>query len=380
MSNESNPEGTTAPLDTSEQNAASIGSAQSGTAKRKKAKTPTKKSPGTKQAATESEVAPFDVEQFSLSHKHFLQSDAWGSFQEAWGNEIIKKHGTAPDGGTWEYLAIVERGRFSSRLYCPYGPTFSSSEALREALASLEEEAKSYLVEFVRVEPRGIISPEELAALGLKPAAHNVQPPDTVVNDVRESAVTEDSILKRASTTRRQLYRYSLRDGVEYQTSYDPSDVAHFLDMIHVVAERTGMQPHEDAYFETIAEVLFPQKAAGMLLSVLEDKPIATIIFYSDGTTLGYAHAASVDGYRKLSPPSGLFMHAQLFARETGHTLLDTYGVAPVDAAKEHDWAGFTKFKESFGGERVHCAGTWELPVSKLRYAIYNTVGKILER
>lgn len=322
----------------------------------------------------------FDAAAFYSAQKHFLQSDAWGSFQEALGNEILKKQGTSSDGGTWDYLAIVERGRFSSRLYCPYGPRFSSAGALKEALASLEKEAKSYLVEFVRIEPRGTITPEELQTLGLKPAAHNVQPPDTVVNDVRAEALGEDEIIKRASTTRRQLYRYSLRDGVEYKTSYDPADVSHFLDMIHIVAERTGMQPHEDAYFETIAEVLFPQKAAGMLLSVLEDAPIASIIFYTDGTTLGYAHAASVDGYRKLSPPSGLFMHAQLFARESGHTLLDTYGVAPEGAGKDHDWAGFTTFKESFGGERVHYAGTWELPVSKLRYSIYNAVGKLLEK
>ena len=322
----------------------------------------------------------FSIEELYFAQKHFLQGAAWGSFQEALGNEVITKSGTSSDGGTWEYLAIIERGRFSSRLYCPYGPVFSSFTALKEALASLESEAKSHLVEFVRVEPRGMLTPEELHSLGLKEAAHNVQPKDSIINDVRELALTEEEILLRAATTRRQLYRYSLRDGVEYKTSYDPKDIAHFLDMIHLVSERTGMQPHEDSYFETIAETLFPQKAAGMLLSVLEDKPIATMIFYSDGFTLGYAHAGSVDGYRKISPPTGLLMHAQLFARETGHSVLDTYGVAPEGANKEHPWAGFTYFKESFGGTRITYAGTWELPVSKLRYALYNKVGKILER
>lgn len=329
---------------------------------------------------TNKDTQNFDAAQYYLQQKHFLQSQAWGDFQQACGNEVIQKQGQASDGGTWSYLAIVERGRFSSRLYCPYGPVFSSVGALSEALASLENEAKSFLVEFVRVEPWGTVSAGELTALGLRPAAHNVQPPDTVINEVRASEVSEDDILKRASSTRRQLYRYSLRDGVEYRASYDPSDLSYFLDMIHVVAERTGMQPHEDSYFETIAQALFPQKAAGILLSVLEGVPLASIVFYSDGSSLAYAHAASVDGYRKMSPPSGLFMHAQFFARESGHTLLDTYGVAPEGAGKEHPWAGFTKFKESFGGTRVHYNGTWELPISKLRYTLYNAVGKILER
>lgn len=322
----------------------------------------------------------FDVVQNYPKRTHFLQSADWGAFQQALGNEIIRKQGTTADGGTWEYLAIVERGRFSSRLYCPYGPDFSTHAALEEALASLKEEARSYLVDFVRVEPRGDLTADTLLSLGLKPAAHNVQPPDTVVQDVRADAVSEDDILARASTTRRQLYRYSLRDGVEYRTSYDSSDMSIFLDMIHLVAKRTGIQPHEDSYFETLAAALFPRKAAGLLLSILEGEPVASLIFFTDGTAMGYAHAGSAEGHRKLSPPSGLLMHAQFFAREQGHTLLDLYGVAPKDAGKEHPWAGFTQFKESFGGMRVHYPGTWELPVSKLRYAIYNTVGKILEK
>jgi len=328
--------------------------------------------------ATES--SSFDAVSFYLNHKHFLQTEAWREFQREYGNATVSRGGTASDGGTWEYLAIVERGKFSSRLYCPYGPLYTSLAALQEALESLKKEAQSHLVDFARVEPRGTLSREEFAALGLRPAARNVQPPDTIINDVRTDAVTEDDILFRAATTRRQLYRYSLRDGVEYRTSYDPADVSHFLDMIRLVANRTGITPHEDTYFETLAKVLFPQKTAGMLLSVLDEKPIASLIFYTDGTTVGYAHAASVEGYRKLSPPSGLFMQLQLFARQTGHTLLDTYGVAPEGSGKEHAWAGFTQFKESFGGMRVHYPGTWELPVSKLRYTLYNLVGKIVEK
>ncbi|MCL2807383.1 MAG: aminoacyltransferase [Coriobacteriia bacterium] len=329
---------------------------------------------------TTTECPSFDLVRFYQEHRHFLQTKAWGEFQQAYGNQVVARSGTAADGGTWEYLAIVERGRFSSRLYCPYGPLYSSKAALQEALSSLKKESESFLVDFARVEPRGTLDAEELKVLGLRPAARNVQPPNSVINDVRADAVSEEDILLCGSTTRRQLYRYSLRDGVEYKTSYDPEDMVHFLDMMHTVAERTGIKPHEDAYFEVMAATLFPQKAAGLLLSVLDDKPIASLIFYSDGTTAGYAHAGSVEGHRKLSPPSGLFMHLQLFARASGHTLVDTYGVAPAGAGKDHAWAGFTQFKESFGGVRIAYPGTWELPVSKIRYTLYNLVGKVIEK
>ena len=111
-------------------------------------------------------------------------------------NETVTRSGIASDGGTWEYLALVERGRLSSRLYCPSGPLYTSKAALEEALESLKREARSYLVDYARVEPQGILGPEELsalglrpaarelrpAALGLRPAARNAQPLDTVSN------------------------------------------------------------------------------------------------------------------------------------------------------------------------------------------------------
>ena len=36
-----------------------------------------------------------------------------------------------------------------------------------------------------------------------------------------------------------------------------------------------------------------------------------------------------------------------------------------------HPWAGFTKFKRSFGGHDVTFAGAWDLPLQHSRYWLY---------
>ncbi len=309
------------------------------------------------------------------NERHFLQSSAWAQFQRVRGNRVLQRSGPG-----WEYQAVEEHGKFGNRLYCPYGPTVANEAALKEALADLRRQAAKLKVDFVRVEPRNHYSEEALSSLGLKRSHHDVQPPDTIVSIVDAEAVTEEEIVAALAGTVRRSWRKAMREGVTYRVSNDPAEVAAFLDMLHDVAKRTGMHPHSDDYFEDIAGALFPAGSGGLIFAEQEGKPIASLIYFSDGTTMSYAHAASYSEYRKLSPATGLLVFAMLHARETGHRFFDTYGVAPEDAPEDHPWLGFTNFKKSFGGARVNFPGTWEMPVKKVKYGIYNAAARLIEQ
>lgn len=308
------------------------------------------------------------------SHPHFLQSDAWGRFQEGQGNAVITARGEG-----WSYLAVEEHGKLGSRLYCPYGPTADSAEALAEAIENLEREAKERGVDFIRVEPRLEIDEDTLRSMGLQRSHHDVQPRDTVVNVVDEKVTDRDQLFSLLKSSQRRQVRKGEKKGVTYRTSYDVEELRHFLAMIHEVSERTGMKPHEDEYFESIAKSLFPNQDAGLMFAELDGEPIGAIIFYSDGLTMSYAHAANFAEYRNLSAGSGLMMHAIWEANRTGHQFFDTYGVAPEDAEPDHPWAGFTTFKQTFGGDRVRVAGTWEKPIKKLKYRVYHALASRME-
>lgn len=300
---------------------------------------------------------------------HFLQSEIWADFQHSIGRETVAKTG---DG--WSYMAVIERGKLGNRLYCPYGPTVVSQAALRDALANLKTEAKARKIDFIRVEPRGDISQADLAACGLKPSHHYVQPTDTAVLKLDK---TPDEIIAGAVQNTRNIYRRNMKKDVTYEISYDPVDIRYFLDMIHQVAARTGMKPLSDFYFSHVAKTLFPAHAAGLMFAIVDGKRAASLIFYTDGHTMSYAHGAAFDEFRKLSPATGLIMNAILFAKESGCEMFDFYGISPVDAPPTHSLYGITKFKLSFGATRIATLGTWELPVRKFRYRIYKTVLKL---
>lgn len=295
----------------------------------------------------------------------FLQSDSWRVFQEARGKQTHQASGTG-----WHFLAVHESTRFGLRIYTPGGPIADTAEHLEEALAALHDYAKSVGAYCIRVEPEctgGELDYKEfLHTHGYQPAHKNINPEHTIINDVTP---TPDEIDAAISTRMRYAWRHNIREGVTFSQSSDPEDISIFLDMIHEVAERTGMQPHPDVYFRTLAKSLFPIGAAGLLVATYENGPVASLIYYTDGETMIYAHAASYTRMRKLSPATALLVELLHRAHQQGCTGVDLFGIAPDDAPEDHPWMGFTKFKRGFNGTPRERSGTWELPLMRVRYS-----------
>lgn len=297
---------------------------------------------------------------------HFLQSEPWEKFQKALGRKTFRQSGEG-----WEYLAILEHGTGNSRLYCPYGPTANNQRALEEAIESLFSLGKKLNVTFVRIEPTEIEYKKYIQSCGWKKVTYqSLNPEHTRVIDLRPS---QTDIIAQMSQPSRNIYRNYQKKGVEISSSTNPLDIAEFLKLIHEVSARTGMTPHSDEYFQAQADNLFPVGAASLWRAKFENQTIASAIFYDSKDTRYYAHAAasSLPEHRKLNAGTALVAEAIIDAKRKCLTSFDLYGVAPGYSDKNHPWAGFTKFKRSFGGSDVNFAGSWDLPIKHLPYWIY---------
>lgn len=306
---------------------------------------------------------------------HFLQSPAWARFQRELGRNVIERSG---DG--WHYLAIVERGRASSRLYCPYGPVVTRPGALADALASLREEATALGVIFIRIEPTGLVTADDLAGTGSM-AAPSVQP--TITQRVRIDRPWEET-LADFKATNRNLHRNYAKKGLRVRTSSDPAEIEILLNLLHGVADRNNMNPQSDAYLRTQASTLLPAGDALLYIAeiVHEDAvtPVAASLIFDDGHIRYYAHAAADFEHRKLSPGTVLVSQAMEDATAAGRSEFDLMGVVPPDADPEHPWFGFSTFKRSFGGYQLDYAGTWEIPLKKPLYGLYRMARRIAEK
>lgn len=313
----------------------------------------------------------WDGHQKELS-AHFLQSRAWTLFQAARGKETLYASDTR-----WSWVAVLERNRLGSRLYVPYGPTASSPESLNKAITALLECAAAYGVDFVRIEPQAPNAKKALKLHRARRAHRDIQPKHTLIKNLDRP---DEELYAEMASTNRRLYKRAAETGFTFTKSKNPKDLELFLDMIHQVAARTGIQPHSDEYFTTMANTLMSLEAATLFVAKLNGKPVATSVVFEDATTRYYAHAATAENARKMQPGTYLLGHLIFDAKESGKLRFDYYGVAPRNAPKTHKWAGFSQFKRSFGGQDVEYSGTWEIPIKKARYQAYRLFRRIKQR
>ena len=301
--------------------------------------------------------------------EQFLQTPLWGEVQRALGRTVVERAGSG-----WRYLATLEKNALGTILYAPYGPVAETPEALRAALASLAGEAHRLGAMAVRVEP--VEAPldadaaQGLRALGLTRAPSDQQPELTWVVDLRGD---EKDILGAMKPTNRNLHRNIHKKGVSIRSTQDPAELEILLGFLHATAARGGFTPQADSYLRTVAETLMPAGAASLWIAELEGTPIAAALAYDTADTRTYAHAAIDDAHRRLSAGIPLVVALILDAKAKGLTWVDLWGVAPADRP-DHRWAGFTAFKKSFGGHEVARTGTWDLPISRSRYAAYQGI------
>jgi lipid II:glycine glycyltransferase (peptidoglycan interpeptide bridge formation enzyme) len=306
---------------------------------------------------------------------YFLQTSAWRAFQKNLGRKTFYQTG---DG--WSFLAILEHGRFNSRLYCPYGPVASSQKAFEDALKCFVALGKKHRVTFVRVEPTNPGFTSYLEQFGWRKVTYlQLQPEHSHLIDLR---TPEDNLITQMSQPVRNIYRNYAKKGVAVHTSTNPNDIDILLKFVHEVAERTGIRPHDNSYFRQQAETLFPLGAAILYYATIDDLPIAAALFYDSDDMRTYAHAgaSALPEHRKLNASTALLATAIVDAQRKGLQTVDLYGIAPDDAPKHHPWAGFTQFKRSFGGRDITYAGAWDLPLKKPAYWLYRLYQMIVTR
>ncbi len=300
-----------------------------------------------------------------------LQTAVWADFQRSLGKTVHE--GAGPG---WTFVAVEEKTPLGTFLYAPYGPCADGAPSLARALEALSALARSVKAHYVRVEPvaagLGADAPAVLARHGLLRAPSDVQPHLSWKVDLRQD---EAALLNGMRSTSRNLFRNIHKKGVTFEASTDPADLPVLLGFLHNVSGRADFKAQSDAYLARAADVLMPAGAAKLFIARLDGVPIAAALSYDTADTRVYAHAAADDAHRKLNAGVPLLVTMMLDAKAAGMGEFDMWGVSPEDEPG-HPWAGFSRFKRSFGGFEVAYPGTWDLPVNRAMYHVYGASRK----
>ncbi len=291
---------------------------------------------------------------------HLLQTTEWGQLKASFGWEATAfRHGDSGVLVLWWRLPLGFRWG-----YVPKGPVGPWSDALwaqvdayarRRRAVGLKIDPDMWREEAQARWPQGVPP-------GFRAAEHPVQPPRTIVVDLRPS---EEAILARMKQKTRYNIRLAQRKGVRVRP-WD--DLAGFYTMLQETAQRDGFGIHPFEYYRRVYELFHPRGYAQLLVAEWQGEPLASLMVFARGPRAWYLYGASTGRHRNKMPTYLLQWEAMRWAKARGCTTYDFWGIPDEEeevleaefTRRRGDLWGVYRFKRGFGGTVKRAAGPWE--------------------
>ena len=325
----------------------------------------------------------------SQKASQFLQSWAWGQFQQSLGRKTW--HFGVLDGQSLVASALVIKHNLplgKNYLYCPRGPIVNNKipvanfqNAFRQIINKIIEVAKQEGSMFMRFEP----PLEKTSQPVLKSLLANdyklvstqfIQPKDTLILDLLK---TEEQLLSEMHPKTRYNIRLAEKKGVKVRIGAR-EDFEKFWSLNLDTSQRDGFKTHLKDYYQKMLEI-FPGDFIKLFLAEYESKVLTAnlVIFFGDTAT--YLHGASSNEHRNLMAPHLVQWRQIQEAKKRGFKYYDFWGIVPGLQATDYklqSWVGLTRFKKGFGGQEVNYVGTHDLILDSFWYKMYRIGRKFL--
>ena len=307
-----------------------------------------------------------DWNQFLTQHPnaHLLQTGEWGELKSAFGWKPARI--VSGDSGVQILFRKLPLG-----FTVGYIPKANFDPSL---LPEVDSVCKQNRAIFLKLEPDSWenLKPETWN-LKLRTSPHNIQPPRTIIIDIRG---TEEEILARMKPKTRYNTRLAEKKGVTIR-AWD--DIDSFHKMMLTTGGRDGFGIHSLEYYKRAYELLQPKGVGEILVAEYEGKPLAALFVARNGHRAYYLYGASTDEERNRMPTYLLQWEAMKWAKARGCEEYDLWGVPDEDEItleanfeSRHDglW-GIYRFKRGFGGELKRAAQAMDRVYNPLLYWAY---------
>jgi lipid II:glycine glycyltransferase (peptidoglycan interpeptide bridge formation enzyme) len=313
-------------------------------------------------------------EDFSLNtHPNtFLQSWAWGEFNQALGRKIWRLGVFTEDRVVGICLLALHQTRLGNYLYSPRGPLLSwdNWQVFDNLFSKIKEIGKEQNAIFIKLDPAlpaEIKISDPFKKRGFTPAVTFVQVEDAWLLPLDKP---EDQILMGMRKTTRYLIRAEEKQWVRIDTSDRLADVKTFVDLLYQTASRKGFVNHPKDYYIKQFEILAKEGIEKIFIAKKgsETLSMAMIAFYGDMGN--YLHAAS-NPKSKESVGYALQWEAIKEAKRRGCKYYNFWGVVKDKNFRPgHPWYGFSLFKRGFGGIKYTYLRAQDFPLNN-RYYFY---------
>ncbi len=272
---------------------------------------------------------------------------------------------------SYQYLAILKHTPVGNYLYLPYGPVAEDAKSMKQAINAITAIAKQEHVLFIRIEPQ--LSDWKNYLPENTKNSTDLNPKETWLLDL---SGTDEELKSRLPSRLLRYYKNKEKQGITIETSKNPADIKHLLDLQRALAHEKGISTFSEHYLAT--ELKQPFSTLYMLKR--NDNVLAAgLVFDHNGTRYNLQGAQSDEG-RKLHATGILTIQLILDAKAKGNQTFDFWGIAPEDAPDNHPWKGFTAFKKTFAGYEKDYAGTYDIVLNPIKYRLYYLLRNLKRR
>jgi lipid II:glycine glycyltransferase (peptidoglycan interpeptide bridge formation enzyme) len=332
-------------------------------------------------------TADAEWDAFVAAHPHgsLLQTTNWARLKSrfGWSSQRVwlRRDGRLVAGAQMLFrsaaLGIVKIG------YVPHGPLvdWDDEEQVEVLFNQIDQAAYRRGAGMLKIEPRlwqDEMPPGDWEALyrrhGCVPSPDTIQPPRTIVIDLRSS---EEDILAAMKQKTRYNIRLAEKKGVTVREG-TAADLPAFNQLMQITGGRDGFGIHQPVYYRDAYDLFAPERAA-LWLAEYEGRPLAGVMVFAWGDSAAYLYGASSDEERQRMPAYAAQWAGICWAKRRGCATYDMWGIP--DAEEDELEAGFTdrtdglwpvyRFKRGFGGEIKRTVGGADRVYNQLLHRLY---------
>lgn len=305
---------------------------------------------------------------------HPLQSWAWGEARRKMEIEVIR----ITDGKDVFQLTFHKIPFTNFKLgYLPRS-VFPSKEVLN----FLTEYGKKRKVIFIKVEPYELISNIKYQISNIQSknqklieSNHPLFPNWTQIIDLTKS---EEELLKNMHHKTRYNIRLAQKKGVKVKEMSNEKGFEIFCKLYFDTCRRQKYFGHTPRYHQIVWDSL-KNDIAHILIAFYNHIPLAAYELFYFKKIMYYPYGGTSLQHRNLMASNLLMWEAIKLGKKLGAEKFDMWGSLPPNYDESHPWAGFTRFKEGYGGKFVEMAGSYDLIINPSVYQWYSRIYTLRE-
>ncbi len=311
-----------------------------------------------------------DPKIYNLSVSHPLQSYEWGEAKKSIGNKIIR----ISDSNTNYLMTIHNIPHTSYKIgYIPRSPMLSEG-----LISYLIDYCQRHKIIYIKIEPYIKLSEADSKIYDsyqgkIIKSPHPLFPEWTNILDI---TISEEELLKKMKPKTRYNINLAIRKGVVVREESGEKGFAIFSKLYFETCERQKYYGHSEEYHRKVWEAL-KNSIAHIIIAYFNNEPLAAYELFHFGKGIYYPYGGTSETHRNLMGANLIMWEAIRLGKRLGAEYFDMWGSLAPSYDTNHDWSGFTKFKEGYGGNFTHLIGSYDIIADRLLYNSMNFLHRI---